>query len=219
MSVFVSADLAHIVSDVQTIGRNCEYGIIQRREFKVEPISLLRWAGSRQRDKLVEAFRCRFDGLAEVMTGRGDPPAAAPEAQHWWLVDSRYDILFHTDVMVGGNTLEQARQKVQARLRRAAEMQIEAIEDADKLFLYSDATLGSAHDARGLFEALRSIGPCWLVVVVSDSARAGRAELLGNGLIGGYVDRLTTMGNATDYDFGPWPSMLAEAHRIWRAHR
>ncbi len=134
MSARVTEDFARIVNDIQMVGRNCEYGIIQRREFRAEPISLLRWAGSRQRDKLVAAFRDRFDGLADVMTGRGDPPGAPPESQHWWLVDSRYDILFHTDVVVAGNTLEQARQQVHARLRRAAEMQIEAIEDADKRF-------------------------------------------------------------------------------------
>lgn len=219
MSVRVSEDIVRIVNDIQSVGRNCEYGIIQRREFRAEPLSLLRWAGSRQRDKLVDAFRNRFAGLADEMTGRGDPPGAPPDFQHWWLVDSRYDILFHTDVLVSTATLEQARQKVHARLRRAAEMQIEAIEDADKLFLYSDATLGSAHEARSLFEALRAIGPCWLVVVIPDKARAGQAELLADGLIGGYVAHLTTMGNATQYDYASWPAMLADAHRIWRERR
>ena len=218
MSQSVS-DLARIASDIQTVGRNCEYGIIQRREFKVEPVSLLRWAGSQRRDKLIEAFQQRFAGLAEAVTGRGDPPGQPPEAQHWWLTDSRYDILFHTDVIVAHHTMEQARQMVQARLQRAAELQIEAIADADKLFLYSDATLGSPHEARGLFEALRAIGPCWLLVVVADPARAGQAELIEAGLIGGYVGELTTMGNAVSYAFGPWPAMLSHAHGIWRERR
>ncbi len=50
---------------------------------------------------------------------------------------------------------------------------------------------------------------------MADPARAGQAELLDDGLIGGYVAKLTTMGNAVQYDFGPWPGMLTEAHRIW----
>lgn len=73
------SDLSRIAADVQNIGRNCEYGMIQRRQIGVEPVSLLRWSGIRDRGKLVEAFRSRFEGLAEVMTGRPDPPGKPPE--------------------------------------------------------------------------------------------------------------------------------------------
>ncbi len=212
-------DIKHVAADIQSIGRNCEFGYIQRVTFHIEPISLLRWAGSGRRAGLADAFRGRFDGLTDTMRGRGDPPGKPPERQDWWLTDERYDILFHTNFKVADNTLEQATEKVRDRLKRSADMQIEAVEDADKLFLYSDAALDSIEEARDLFDALRSIGPAWLLVVIADEARAGSAALVEDGLIGGFVRKLTSMGNATAFDFDPWPSMLEQAHRIWRNQR
>ena len=219
MSVSLSDNLKHVAGEIQSIGRNCEFGYIQRVTFHIEPISLLRWAGSGRRAGLAEAFRNRFEGLTDAMRGRGDPPGKPPEHQDWWLTDERYDILFHTNFKVAEHTLEQATEKARDRLKRSAEMQVEAVEDADKLFLYSDAALGSIEEARDLFEALRSIGPAWLLVVIADQARAGSAVLVEDGLIGGFVSALTSMGNATAFSFDPWPSMLEQAHRIWRDQR
>ena len=215
MSLVLSENLKHIVTETQSIGRNCEFGYIQRVMFHIEPISLLRWAGSGRRAGLAEAFRHRFDGLTEAMRGRGDPPGKPPEQQDWWLTDERYDILFHTNFKVAEHTLQQATEKARERLRRSAAMQVETVEDAAKLFLYSDAGLRSAAEARDLFGALRSLGPAWLLVVIADEAKAGDAELVEPGLIAGYVRRLTEMGNATVFDFDPWPPMLEHAHRIW----
>lgn len=219
MATILNDTLKLAAADIQSIGRNCEFGYIQRVTFHIEPISLLRWAGSGRRSGLADAFRRRFDGLTERMRGRGDPPGKPPEHQDWWLTDERYDILFHTNFKVAEHTLEQATAKVRDRLKRSAEMQIEAIEDADKLFLYSDAALGSIDEARELFEALRSIGPAWLLVVIANEARAGSAALVEDGLIEGFVHKLTSMSNATAFDFDPWPPMLEQAHRIWRDRR
>lgn len=104
---------------------------------------------------------------------------------------------------------------MRGRFRRLAETLVEAVESNEKLFLYSDRDFRSIDEARGLFDALRSIGPAWLLVVIADAGRAGTAVTVEPGLIAGYVRSLTPMRDAWAFDFEPWPAMLRAAHALW----
>jgi hypothetical protein len=210
------ADVKAVAARMESIGRNCEFGFIQSH-LGLEPISLLRWAGSNRVD-LTRAVRERFSQLGDHATGRGDPPDRDISEQVWWLTDSAYNIIFHTPERPAETTAEEALGKTRARWKRLAEMQLDSFRAAEKLFLFSDQTLQSVDEVRDLFDAIREVGPAWLLVVLADPDAPGRAELIEPGLIVGYVGFLTNAGQATDFQFDPWRPMLRQAFDLWTAH-
>ena len=206
-------DLRPWAAKIESIGRNCEWGMVQG-EWGAHPISLLRWAGSERRELLAAAFRDRFSELGTTMSGRGDPPWNPPEEQFYWLTDETYKIIFHTPDKVAGTTLERAVERNRPRLRRLAENLMEKIEDPTACFLYSDADLRGPDEAAELVESFRSAGRGRLLLVLADERKAGTAEDLGNRVTAGWVQRLTLPGQANTFDVRSWPEMLRAANAI-----
>src|SRR5215471_8231464 len=101
------ADIGDIAARCESLGRNCEFGLVQRN-LGLEPISLLRWAGAKDRgvDGLVDGLRDGFAGLAEAMDGAVIPPDGPPDHRHWWLTCCRYGLEFHTDQKPVATSLE-----------------------------------------------------------------------------------------------------------------
>jgi hypothetical protein len=211
------AKIAGIVAHVENIGRNCEFGAIQNH-YGVKPISLLRWAGSNRCD-LACAIRERFSRLGQSATGIGNPPNRAATDQFWWLTDTAYKIIFHTGERPSETSVEEALAKTRRRWARLAEMQIESFRDATKLFLFSDKTLRSPDDARDLFNAIRDVGPAWLLVVIERPECAGHAMMIEPGFMIGYVDRLTNAGQANTFQIDYWPPMLEQAYALWKTFK
>src|ERR1700709_1381523 len=83
-----------LVLGFESIGDNCELGLLQRRAG-VEPLGLLRFAGAPLRN-LVRALNARFAGLA-------DPARIRIEAENGeYLVKlAAYDFTPHPDVKIG----------------------------------------------------------------------------------------------------------------------
>jgi hypothetical protein len=66
------AKIRDIAARCESIGRNCEFGLVQRN-LNLEPVSLLRWAGSETPAGLIDGLHHDFAGLAEkwmVLTPR-----------------------------------------------------------------------------------------------------------------------------------------------------
>jgi hypothetical protein len=212
------AALRAMGASIESIGRNCEFGAIQHDHLGVDPISLLRWAGS-SLPLLTEALRNGFAGFTDEMTGHGVPPWEPPERQHWWLTDARYDMVFHTHEGVATTPLARAVEKTRPRLLKLRDMLLESIEAGDKLFLYSDKTLTSPAGAAALFDAFAALGPSFLLLVLANPGKAGTAAYVDDRFIVGYVDFLTEAGQANTYRWTHWPRMLVRAHAIWQRHR
>lgn len=202
---------AEVAAQFESIGRNCEYAFVQVK-FELNPVSLLRWSGAPM-PAVIDGLTHRFEGLFEAPV----PEPPHPGGRDWWPTCARYGIILHTTCTQKEHTIESAVDFVRPHYRFLADKLIRDIENDEKIFLYSDASLTSPHEAAPLFDALRWIGPsARLLVVIADPARAGTAERISDGMICGYMSRLTHMGAANDFDIGPWPSMLRAAWEIGR---
>lgn len=206
--------LPKIASDMESIGRNCEFGFVQR-DTGTDPVSLLRWAGT-PRASLIDGLRNKFADLAEEMTGRAEPPHRPPEDQYWWLTCKRYGILFHTGEKVAATTAEKATAAIRQRTRWLADKLISDIRDGDKLFVFSDSTMTEPDDALDLLSAMRGIGPAWLWSIAQNKATPPDTMTLGDGMIASWMPHLTEPGNAVDYHPGPWRVGMCVAHSIWQ---
>lgn len=200
--------LSNIASAIESIGRNCEWGAIQREKFGTDPISLLRWSGSKDKALLAEAFRSRFSGLGDKMSGQGVPGHLPENKRFYWLTDETYNIIFHTSERPTEKTVEEARIKTAPRLRRQAEILFERMSDPATTFLYSDADLSNFEDASDLINAFMSAGRARLIVVIQNSHFAGTAQSVDRRLAVGRVRKLTPPGQANTYDFETWSEML-----------
>jgi hypothetical protein len=203
----IAPDLSQIAAQMESIGRNCEFGAIQQ-QIGIQPISLLRWAGT-PLPSLIDGLRNRFDGLVEKTTGR-------VTGEHWWLTCNRYGILFHTHESVAEKTVEQATATVRQRIRWLAAKLIEDIKAGEKLFVFSDATMFEPEEALDLLGAMRSLGGSpWLLAAVQNPGMAGTTARMADGLIGSRMDFLTAMGAANMHRTQPWLTAIADAHEIW----
>ena len=77
----VDAALQAVAWNTESLGRNCEYGVVQRR-CEAEPVSLLRWSGMPV-SKLIEALTHEFSGLMETAIGQEVPLKAPPNSRRW----------------------------------------------------------------------------------------------------------------------------------------
>ena len=203
----ITPAIADIAARCESIGYNCEFGLIQRH-IGIEPISLLRWAGS-DLPRLVEALKSGFAGLMETATGQ--------DHGCWRLICGRYGIVFHTDHRPAEMTVEQAAETDRPRLRWLADKLLADIGDGDRMLVYSNPSLRSATDALPLLRAIQDIGRATLMVVCADPERSGSAEHVADSMIAGYVRRLTTFGMAIEAEQEPWEAMLPKAFALWQS--
>jgi hypothetical protein len=209
--------VAGCAADMESLGRNCEFALVQRW-LDLEPISLLRWAGSTM-ENVIDGLRHRFSDLAEHMTGIAKPGWKPPSEQHWWLTCQRYRILFHTDQVVAQTTVEEATVVVRRRLRWLAAKLLSDIQSNEKLFVWASAEMADPCDALPLFAAMREIGPAALLAVAAAPGEGPIVYNISDGLIGSRMPRLTEFGNAVALDAEPWHRAIVEAHAAWANRR
>lgn len=209
-------ELRDIAASIESIGRNCEFGLIQRQKFGLERSGLLRWAGSADPHKLAMAFSERFGRLTDNMTGRPGPADQPPEKQNWLLLDDAYGVEFHTDEPCLKVSVEKAVERSRPRLRRLAELLLDGIAADERMFLYSDKDLFAA-DVEPLIAAFRSVGPATLLLVDANRAFPGGVSAWpgAKNVLLGCVPSLTRLNSAIDYHWDYWPQMLTRAYELW----
>ena len=176
------ASVAHnqssLFSRFESIGGNCEFGIIQR-SAGIEPLGLLRWAGIRP-DQLTRLLLEKFEGVGtpeytNVMTN---------EHGEYIAQDKRY-FEMHTFVHFGQATPEEMLNQTMTRSRYLARKLCEDLVEAKKIFVYSfhQGRLANEQIA-AIFSALRHYGSNSLLCVHKAPAGPGapRTQRLGSGL-------------------------------------
>jgi hypothetical protein len=177
---------AELLRGFESLGEDCEFGIVQRHYLVAPPLSLYRWAGAPV-ERLIEALDTRFASV-------GDPAST----QLVW--DGREYFLrapfvtMHTKCNVEQDAagIEELLRCGRPTLRILCRKLLKDIADARRIFVFKslNPAFGEA-GMRRLHAALRSIGPASLLCV--QEARQGQAiggaERLGDGLYAGYVEK------------------------------
>lgn len=207
-------DVRHTAARCEGLGRNCEFGLVQRN-LGLEPLSLLRWSGAKLRgvDGLIDGLREKFTGLAEDMEGAIIPPDGPPDHRHWWLTCRRYGLEFHTELRPVQFTVEAATARIRPRLRRLAEKLLEDISLGEKLFVYSSAEFTDPLDGLPLIDAFRQAGGTGpLLIVASGMYRA--IDQIDHNTFGATLPKLTPRGQAVALDQAAWEALLIECAGI-----
>ena len=196
-----------LVMRFESLGDNCEFGLMQRR-VGFERLGLLRYAGTRDVDLLVQGINNDFDGFAAA-----DDLRMWDQAGEWIAHSKRYSLTFHTGVKIDKMEEDAVRAAEATKLNFMAQLLIEDLESAHKTFVRRVNERDLEIGMWTLYEALRRRGPNRLLWVTSAEPERphGHVERLADGLYRGFHGRLAPYAAAFDSDPDLWISLLRSA--------
>jgi hypothetical protein len=205
--------LAQLMCQFQSLGDNCEFGLVQRF-CGAEPMGLLRFNWT--------AMPSLLDVLADRFARVGDPDLVAiyQEPSTQYMVSHRpYDFRYHTflypaDISV--SKLERAEVKRLLYLKRAL---IEDLETGSKILVRKGAGSATLEEILPLLAAIRRYGPApllWVTLADGDHP-AGLVERLDHGFLHGYVDRFAPQEDIHDSSMAAWIRVCRNAWRLTHA--
>ena len=205
----VDPALGKLLAGFESIGDNCEFGIVQRLAG-IEPLGLLRWANI-PLPRLMQILSERFAGV-------GDPANTALELKtsEYHLVDLRY-FGMHTFVNVGQTSEEEFFPKMCRRLRFLKDKLIEDLTEGEKIFVYkSTYTAPTIAEMRLLKAAIGRYGNATLLCVQRPPSPGldQSLEVVEDGLLAGYLSKLTPNPQAVRDYAADWFALCRETARI-----
>lgn len=211
--VFSEADQA-LVMRFEGLGDNCEFGLMQRQVGR-ERLSLLRYAGSRETHRLIEAVQQDFVGF-----GTAEDLWISTFHGEWIATSQRYGFNFHTGEHVDAMTEAQIREAESTKLTFMAGKLVEDLESCSKVFVRRVADDQPEAGMGELYDALRAKGPATLLWVVpaTDAAPHGTVEHIRGRLFRGYHGAFAPYSTAIDYDSASWIALLRAAEAVIARH-
>ncbi|WP_428483362.1 hypothetical protein [Rhodopila sp.] len=204
-------DDGELLLQFESIGDNCELGLVQRR-VGVEPLGLLRFAGAPLRH-LLRALHARFAGIAEPHHVR-----LQPENGEYMVKLTKYDFTHHTHVQIGAMEPVALHRQQCRTIGFLAGKLVGDLEAPSKILVFRQNEPLSAADLVDLRIALSVYGPSVLLWV--QEARPGHppgtVDVADERLLVGYVRRLADRDDVPDLDMESWLAMLRNAHGLWR---
>jgi hypothetical protein len=207
------AEMGKLLARFESLGDNCEFGIVQRLAG-IEPLGLLRWSNI-QPAKLVQILNNDFEGVGEpeytelMLTVTGD----------YHLIDPRY-FGMHTFINSGHASAEDLLPKMCRRLRFLKDKLIEDLRDGEKIFVYKSTWDSMTPDAmRAIKAAIRRYGNGVLLCVQRPPAPNldKSVEVLEDGLLVGYLSRLTPDPQAARHYAADWFALCQRAEQLLAA--
>ncbi len=158
-------NLAELAASFESIGDNCEFGLVQRR-CDTEPLGLLRFSGSFSND-VVRGIEQEFEGI-------GEPEDITPTLEgddgkrEFMIRERKYGLVYHTFVYEGERTIDLMRQQEATRLKFLRRKFVEEIDAGEKIFVFRRATPVPESEILPLFLALNRRRPNTLLWVVPE---------------------------------------------------
>jgi len=210
--------LPELAAGFESIGDNCEFGLVQRR-CDTEPLGLLRFTGSLSND-IVRGIDREFEGIGEPedITPRLEGEAGNRE---FMIHERKYGLIYHTFVYEGERTADLMRQQEATRLKFLRRKFLEELDAGEKIFVFKRGTPIAESEILPLFLALNRRRPNTLLWVVPEEPGhpSGSVEVLMNGLLKGYIDRFAPGDNAHDFSFEAWVKLCVNAYLLNRIMR
>jgi hypothetical protein len=190
---------SEIMSRFESLGENCEFGLVQRR-CGAEPLGLLRFS-SAPLPKLLAALQARFAGM-----GAPENIEVELSSNEYMVRDRAFGFYYHAWVKEGEMTPEQIRAREKSRVPFLLRKLIEDLSEGRKIFVFHAMEEISTVSAQMLSAAIQSYGTGKLLWVrLADRYHpAGFIELQNDNLIVGYIDRFAPGGNAHDLSLDCW---------------
>jgi hypothetical protein len=194
-----------LVKSFESIGENCEFGFVQRSGGYESP-GLFRFNFT-VLEKLIAGLNRRFDDLA----------APGQVELHWtdeWMVrETMYKFSYHTFNKDRECDLERLLAQQTRWLRYMAEKFIEGVEIGDRIYVRKGDPGEREPEIRSLSESLRRYGPATMlwVTLADEKHPQGTVEIIGDGLIRGWISKFSPHDHAPDIDAACWIELLRRA--------
>lgn len=198
-----------LVLQFESIGDNCELGLVQRRAG-AEPLGLLRFAGAPLRNVL--------RGLSARFANISDPDHIRINEEHgeYMVKLTKYDLNYHAHVKVGEMQPDALHRQQSRTVGFLAEKLIADLENPSKILVFrqNEPLLGS--DLIDLRIALSGYGPSILLWVqpACPGHPPGSVEVADERMMVGYVRRLAERLTVPNLDYESWIQVLRRAHAI-----
>jgi hypothetical protein len=203
-----AAPMTDVVEKFESLGENCEFGLVQRR-CGIEPLGLLRFS-STPLPPLLKALRARFAGM-----GRPEfiDIEVAESGTEYMVFDKRFHFRYHAWVKLGEQAPEEIHARECRRLPLLVRKLIEDLTEGAKIFVYRGIEPLAEAQARELAEAIGGYGPGTLLWVErADAANPpGTVIRLGPKLLKGHIDRFAPPEDAHDLSLDCWITICRNA--------
>lgn len=203
---------AQFVLQFESLGDNCEFGLVQRR-CGAEPLSLLRFANLWLAD-LVRAIETEFQGLGETENLEFWTDDSA--RNEYVVRDRKFSLIFHTFLYHGEVDETNLLLQQAARLKLLRRKLLEDLANGEKIFIVKRNDVLREEEVLPLYAALNRYGHNTLLWVVpaDEQHTPGSVERVLPGLLKGYIDRFAPYENAHDLSLDCWLKLCVNARRI-----
>jgi hypothetical protein len=210
---FTGLTTEELMMQLESLGHNCEFGLVQRR-CGAEPNRLLRFVGISYRSLLMGLDFC-FEGI--------DDPALlhcyldGNLRQEFMVGHARYGLMFHTFQYEGETTADIVLPRQQKDLSYRRRNFEQMLAEGNRLYVFQRQEALTEAQALPLLNMLQSHGPNALLFVTQDQTRPpGTVEMLRKNLFKGSIDQLAPLTEADRFNLTAWVSLCANAYRLWR---
>jgi hypothetical protein len=208
--------LAQLALCFESLGQNCELGLLQRR-FGAEPDGLLRFASIPQ-PGLVDALRHGFAGIADPGRLEVFEIFAPDDPEGEWIIrNTLYGTATHTFLTRQQAAPHFVMWQSQRLLRERYLAMLDRLRLGDRIFVFQHRAVRCLAAIEPVAAALARLGPNVLLWVAENSGYpAGSVTVLQPGLLLGAIDTLAPETAVASGDALAWGSIMANAHRLWR---
>jgi tetratricopeptide (TPR) repeat protein len=209
------AFLRDMFMQMENIGDNCEFGLVQRR-FGAEPLGLLRWTGTPIRS-LAQAFDDDLEGIGLPENTR----IALLSGDEYYTSDTRYGMRMHTFIFLGQAEPDTLLVKLCKRIQYLRRKLLDDLTAGNqKLFVYKSLFGYKSGEIELLHESLQRRGRNTLMCVklADDTHPDGTVEQIAPTLLIGYIKRFNNDGGTwMNTEFDSWAAISTAAYRLWHA--
>jgi capsular polysaccharide biosynthesis protein len=217
-----SMPLDELMLEFESLGDNCEFGLIQRT-VGIEPLGLLRFAGffltpEMRLEKLISSLIEGFEGLGAPETIE---LSTAGERREFVINETRYGLMYHTFKHEGDIDADKLRQSESRRLGFLRRKLFEDLASGEKIWVWKSNISPAQPQMLTLLRTLRDFGPNILLwVVEADTThQPGTVECINEHLIKGYVERFAPYGRANEFIDVPWYEVCQKAYDLFRGNQ
>ena len=204
----------------QSLGDNCEFGIVQRR-FGAEPLNLLRFSATHL-IHLLRGLDTEFEGLT-LPENLACAFGTEPEGRREYIIEqTSYELRSHTFQHEGEVEPASVLPRAQQRMRFQLRLFLQDLAAAEKIFVLKRNTTLAMQEVVPVWAALRSYAAdnTLLYVVAADDAHLpGTVEWKAPGLMCGHIDRLAPYDDAQGVSTQCWLAICRNAHAMWQEAR
>jgi hypothetical protein len=209
----VNMDADQFILHFDSLGDNCEFGVVQRRCGAEPFLSLLRFGGIKPHALLRALDNGMRDfGQLENMEIYLDDK----EKREFVVREKRYDCIFHTFRYQGEIAEEKLRESESERLVYCARKFAGDLERGNKILVIKRNLPLEEDEILPLYVAISSYGTNTLLWVVpaDPQHKPGTVNVVAPGLLKGFIGRFAPHENAYDSLLDDWLEVCANAYRL-----